>query len=298
MTAIYAAIKKIEIVRSAFLIKQDWIVEKDGVVYEEHHPFVDKKDLFKTYKENIICPWCGGNQMIKLGDTPKHACVCVTCGKMSTICIASRIHEQDLPAELEESSGQYEEIKMPLNEKYKIDANAVFETALHEAALRIKRLEQEAIEKDEDWLEKKMLCFVRRHAMPGNPGVIQSKYRKVLGKCYDADCPFCFPDAVKSAWQENAKFFTEINNIRQNKPCTCTQVGSERILCTHCVKRYIEEPREKVTVEDMSFSVSQLESIAYSIGQNKRNTTNLDRELLHRSLTETLEYLVSLQEKE
>lgn len=45
--------------------RTDWIVEKDGVVYEEYHPFVSKKDWFKTFSEDVSCPLCHSKDLIK-----------------------------------------------------------------------------------------------------------------------------------------------------------------------------------------------------------------------------------------
>ena len=43
------------------------------------------------------------------------------------------------------------------------------------------------IQIDEDWLEKKMLCFMRRHFLL-EPNALQ-----FCKSCRDKDCPFCFP---------------------------------------------------------------------------------------------------------
>lgn len=142
--------------------EDDWIVEKDGVVYKEYAVKL-ASNIFKTYNENIICPWCDSNQMIKLGDTLKHACVCATCGKMSNMVnmyVKDRTHEQDEPAELE--GGKPVEPDNPLS-----------------------------ISIDEDWLEKKVRCIIRKEQRQH----IYVSYDYI--KCGLKDCLFCYSDVSK-----------------------------------------------------------------------------------------------------
>lgn len=221
-------------------IKQDWIVEKDGVVYEEY-PEKPKKlpaDIFKTYKENLICPWCSSNQMIKLGDTLKHACVCRTCGKMCHIInayVKDSTHEQNEPAELEECGEPWERIKMPII----------------------------AEEVNEDWLEKKMLCFLTRHIQT-DPFDKLAMYYRERKDCGSRECEFCFPP----------DHIAGVGNMVEEKACsicgdveklkTCSYRIDGIIYCQDCKKNNPEldgkfpESREKVTVKTMEQMLDNL----------------------------------------
>ena len=250
----------------------DWIVEKDGLVYEE---------------------------------APN--------GTPPIVCIASRLHEHDEPAELNGSSPiddvykSYKELHDIINKKGHEFVKNYAEEQERKAWKEIK-LECIADKVNEDLLEKKMLCFVLRMQLPGNPGVKQSNYKNESGTCCQADCPFCFPEE------------------KPKEICACTQIGGERIMCAHCVKRYIEKSCEadelanswelhpedkgadfemqevkceKVTVIELLELVNKLSS--GDLNPNRelnmyrhRHIINKRREILD-IFEQKLEYLVSLQ---
>jgi len=138
--------------------KDDWIVEKDGVVYEEYPGRVISGEMIVCgWKHNIPDDFVkvtlyappvelrkipmtesgykkldalleSGNLLIDERGTPLERVLGVKI-------LISRTHDQDEPAELEEGGEPWEEIKMPII----------------------------ADEVNEDWLEKKMLCFAKRY---------------------------------------------------------------------------------------------------------------------------------------
>lgn len=119
--------------------RTDWIVEKDGVVYEEYHPFVGKKDWFKTFSEDVSCPHCHSKDLIKvmIKDIESALYTCTKC----------------------QWQGMFVE-------PHQIIADEV----------------------NEDWLEKKVFCLIKKHSRE----VWAPK--QVLGTCCNAACPFCFPE--------------------------------------------------------------------------------------------------------
>lgn len=283
------------------IIENDWIVEKDGVVYEEYPigkmRFIEQRVPLDTIKKYLF--------------------------------IKDRTGTQDEPAELEEPK-------------------------------------QVCI--DEDWLEKKMLCFMRRHFLL-QPNALQ--FCKI---CRDKDCPFCYKkesneyyicshgtepceecaqkaglttkaDTVKRPWQENKKFYEQVRSMRgeEDKPkqiCTCTQANGHTIACHHCVKRYIDEgvepkgktpdgqqilytracnhvegiggiekcpictpikeqPREKVTEEELADLINTFVSlhIAASLETKPPYKARTQAHDIFLQLKQKLTYLISLQEK-
>lgn len=288
------------IIRDFTLSKEDvlagWIVEKDGVVYEDSRcacPWPNTEDKIKctalclkcgyprevfppavadTYAKEIIADgwrrdipddfikvttYVPSKDLYKIPITEfgyKKLDALLAEGDLflsdigtpfervrSAKLLKSRANDQDEPAELEEGGEPWEKIKMPII----------------------------ADEVDEDWLEKKMLCFMRRHFLL-QPNALQ--FCKI---CRDKDCPFCYKkesneyyicshgtepceecaqkaglttkaDTVKRPWQENKKFYEQVRSMRgeEDKPkqiCTCTQANGHTIACHHCVKRYIDE---------------------------------------------------------
>lgn len=273
----------------------------------------------------------------------------------------------------------YEEC--PKNYKHdRLVKNAFERPGVQEAYLEI--LRDEMLEKIEmlnrlgslhekiegDWLEKKMLCFMRRHFLL-QPNALQ--FCKI---CRDKDCPFCYKkesneyyicshgtepceecaqkaglttkaDTVKRPWQENKKFYEQVRSMRgeEDKPkqiCTCTQANGHTIACHHCVKRYIDEgvepkgktpdgqqilytracnhvegiggiekcpictpikeqPREKVTEEELADLINTFVSlhIAASLETKPPYKARTQAHDIFLQLKQKLTYLISLQEK-
>lgn len=98
-------------------------------------------------------------------------------------------------------------------------------------------------------------------------------------------CSSCFPEEKKD-----------------KKLCTCTQANGQRIMCAHCVKRYIEEPGEKVTVEEIWALIQARQGFIKlankeSISSNERKHIMDSAQECNIQIKQKLEYLVSLQEK-
>lgn len=144
-----------------YLTDTDWIVEKDGVVYEE-------------YKYQCNCPWPN------YADEMKCTSVCLKCNypreffleslkNVESLKALESLNNQDPPAKLEKTEKHWDEIKMPII----------------------------ADEVNEEWLEKKMLCFMKRvylrggvHAMMGSDA---DGNERIYSKCMAEKCSFCFP---------------------------------------------------------------------------------------------------------
>lgn len=183
---------------------------------------------------------------------------------------------------------EYKEKEMPLNEKYQgpIHLNCP------NCAEPLMELSQKI---DEDWLEKKMLCVMQKIILAADSltdealsfDEITRVRPEDLGDLENMDCgheycPFCFPKEKE-----------------EKKPCTCTQANGQIITCAHCVKWYIEEPPDKVTVSDIYRLIKDIEilhwekragHIAYADALNQEHDIKL-------SLDQKLTYLVNLQEK-
>lgn len=329
------------------LIETDWVVEKDGAVYEE-------------YKYQCNCPWPN------YADEIKCTSVCLKCNyprEIFPIELEERqlrlkaldwLNNQDERTEIEDKHAHLvkkamertgvreayseilkEEDKMPLDEKYKIDAKDVFEAALHEAVLRIKRPEQDEraeleeetepsdderdhiisllskrygeLEEfrrsilDEDWLEKKMLCFMQRCEMPV---MVPLRVIDLDSECANEDCPFCFPpakpetdhtpDGRKTAQQESLVQRT----IREMQPEPTAKDASKKAVdeIMGMVNDHLEKLREKVTVDQIISVVGEIKNKWYWYGK-RPSEYPLDDGPLWKELEQKLEYLVSLQEK-
>lgn len=170
----------------------------------------------------------------------------IVCQPDAPVFIKDRIQEQDEPAELEEGGKPWEEIKMPII----------------------------ADEVNEDWLEKKMSCFLGRNFECGSNYVA---YFKLQDKCGgNKKCPFCFP-------QEQPKEDLIKKTIRDMKPIHTAKEASENTVkaIMEEANKVLEQPREKVTVEGII-------DIIKEFGKSSIYNSNL---------LKRIEYLVSLQEK-
>lgn len=224
----------------------DWIVEKDGVVYEDYVGPITKIEKFG------ICAIC-------LKDDPPFCC------------------EQDEPAEIEENSEQWESIKMPII----------------------------ADEVNEDWLEKKVLCIMRKHGCNASIGVTfeNMKFIQEEGKRYNADCPFCFPQEEPKTTTIPAESVILYSCIHSTYPCEeCRQKYEQ--------EKPKEEPREKVTFDDVLYLINGVvgAEIADTMAIFCPNYDEETKGKMRKSSSETLEfwgsqlkqkleYLVSLQEE-
>ena len=203
------------------------------------------------------------------------------CGD-ARVCDNARVYgdlEGD-PVVLEECDKSYEQIKMP------IIADQV----------------------NEDWLEKKVLCIVRKHGCNASFGVDDIKFIREEGKCYNADCKFCYNDKefgifleeCKKCYRCNEKTSYSLIKCGNHKLCRIcysdisgtyhdfngeTQKIDEQFLQDHLGKKpedaHQEQPREKVTVDAVN---KMFQSVIGSNDQRK-----IDK------LQETIRYLVSLQ---
>lgn len=177
---------------------------------------------------------------------------------------------------------------------------------------------------DEDWLEKKMLCFILRMRLPGNPGVKESKYKAVPGTCRDTDCPFCFPEDKPerkvTASPYAPKNFEQVFGIKPENPhpdtidfLDCERCGMSMYKCNemklslppqavyrcpNCDDKEDITPPENVTVSDLMSFVDYFMRSAYTRGKYQMNyMPDTEHEELA-TLKQKLTYLVSLQEKE
>ena len=269
--------------------EDNWIVEKDGVVYEEYHPFADKKERFKTLSEDVSCPQCGGKMLIRIA--PHNTYSCLSCSYKGLIYIKDRTGTEDEPAELEDNGQKWEKIKMP------IIADKV----------------------NEDWLEKKMLCFMKRASIAMSfsriddiyylkPEDIIDSFNCETYECHmccgigdqDKICEICFPDASE-------KDKAQGTIVPADKVILYTCIHGT-YPCEECYEKYKKEnkhsrqPREKVTVEDILWLLDRYVD-ALSIYHNalsagdepiveKHTLMSLNKHYLMREI----KYLVSLQE--
>lgn len=245
----------------------DWIVEKDGVVYEEKpNGTTPLDDVYESYKELHDIINKRGQEFVN------------NFVKTAT------------------------ETKMPLNEKYQeiylncpschskdlmkmkrsdIEPNWYACCSCHWQGVFLPAHPIIADEVNEDWLEKKMLCFAGRNFKSQYGGIA---YICNKDKCCNDDCQFCFP----------------ADNPEEKKLCTCTQANGNRITCAHCIKRYIDkgvEPKgkspEKVTVDEIVDLFSEYhKNLIISLSDIPEKNSIMD--IIKQKLT----YLVSLQEKQ
>lgn len=279
--------------------KTDWIVEKDGVVYEEYHPFVGKKEWFKTFSEDVSCPQCGSKILIKI--VPYNTYACLSCSYNGLIYIKDRTHAQDEPAELEEDGAT------PLDELYKSYKelhNIINEEGRKFVKIYAEEQERKTLEEikmpiivdevNEDWLEKKMLCFLlRKRIASWEDGKLElGVYKEKRGTCCRRDCTFCFSDADT---EEKAQGTT----VPADKVILYTCIHGT-YPCEECYEKYkkenhIEQPREKVTVEHMGDLLQKIRGIAYKRGALRQAWLDADEMDYVNDFQQKLEYLVSLQ---
>jgi len=161
---------------------------------------------------------------------------------------------------------------------------------------------------DEEWLEKKMLCFVRRYKIPGNPGVPANKYaaQEDFSKCYNAECPFCFPE------DKNKRQYPDFIDCERcgmgmyktnELKLSCPPQPIYR--CPNCddkEDRIGEDKSEKVTVKEMINlleifvrGVSYWEDVYHDV-EERRHSLAMAGEA-KKEIIKKLEYLISLQDK-
>jgi len=314
---------------TAYIIgKEDWIVEKDGVVYDK-------------LEYTLECPSCGDPNNIT------HRCE-----KCRDLYLATRIYRAQDPAKT-----LYEACK-----------NAPWPDEPQSVAIAI----------DEDWLEKKMGCFLGRHVRTNPMNNLAMHYCEQKD-CGTAACPFCFPEekpaerkcnecnstildghpryALESipsycyclkCWNEMvdeeidrpsvvANANHEYPSFKQEDCCsvcgnseklkTCKYTIDGIIFCQDCKKAdpkidaQYPEPPEKVTVNDLENIIYSLyraknnwekhciehECNIFLLGDNMISSANLECDIksnlykklscTDEELTKKLIYLVSLQEK-
>jgi hypothetical protein len=201
-------------------IENDWIVKKDGVVYEEY-PHA-KKALCFICGEPVDNGDSGWSFIINSkGDSYRYK------HNKCDAYIKDRIGTEDPPAELENNNQKWEKIKMP-------------------------------IQIDEEWLEKKMRCFIYKITRTDTGGCL---YWQPKDKCRVKDCPFCFPDVSKEDKAQGA----------------------------------IDQPRKKVTVKHMDDLLQKIRGIAYKRGALRQAWLDADEMDYINDFQQNLEYLVSLQ---
>lgn len=251
-------------------IKANWIVEKDGVVYDDPTLLGQLYSSSKALHEAINkC----GQDFVKT-----HA------------------------------EKQEKEIKMPLNEKY----NGEIHVSCPGCKDGLVDLRHTV---DEDWLEKKMLCFYRKNTFI-NP-MNNTHYSPLIRQdnCRNKDCPFCFPqeqpksdyipDPERKVCYACGAVMQKTNTVTLAVPprriCVCPECDSE-ISCKE--NDYSEDAREKVTVEEIMKQVDAyydaLSHYHYVLGSGN-NMLITERETLLRLnkhyLEREIKHLVSLQGK-
>lgn len=203
--------KSAPVLHKADLKRDDWIVEKDGVVYEE-------------------CPNKRVDDLTKV--IPEYSDAC------------SRINEQGKPI-------------MP------IIADQV----------------------NEDWLEKKMLCFMKRVYIAGG---IERCDKKVDGSITEVITPDLEDVLIFNCENEDCHF--------------CCSEESECEVCFPDVSKEdkaqgaIDQPRKKVTVKHMDDLLQKIRGIAYKRGALRQAWLDADEMDYVNDFQQKLEYLVSLQE--
>jgi hypothetical protein len=252
-------------------IDANWIVAKDGVVYEE----------YPIGKMHII------EQKVPIDMIKK------------MLFIKDRTYNQDEPAELEEGGKPWEKTKMP------IIADKV----------------------NEDWLEKKILCFMNKYLYIRSGMNLKTKQGKCSNRvcpfCLPQEeektipidelkCPLCNSDNLLITEQEDCvkRYIDQRPEERKCNKCNsiiaagCPRYALESIpsycYCLKCwnemsdeeINRndHIEEPRDKVTVDDILFIVK---AIKENFKEDDEKAVNYWTD----SLVSRITYLVSLQEK-
>lgn len=225
-----------------YLHDDNWIVEKDGVVYEE----------YPIGKMRII------EQRVPIDIIKKY------------FFIKDRIGTEDEPEKLEDNDQKWEEIKMPII----------------------------ADEVNEDWLEKKMLCFMNKYLYIHSGMNLDIKQ----GKCSNRACPFCFsqeqPTLVTTDQDSSEVIKSFSNGLKARSTAKEASDNTVKAVIEEANK-VIDRPREKVTI---LYIINLVNSFCEQYCIARQSTSY---EMMHltgpelpafKVLLEKLAYLVSLQE--
>lgn len=285
-----------------YLHDDNWIVEKDGVVYEEHPGRAEM--ITGGWKRNIpdgfikVTLYAPSVELFKIPITQsgyKKLDTLLESGDLlidergtplervrGVKILKSRLHEQDLPAELEEGGEPWmssEEIREAL-----------------EAQFPPKPIIADEVNKD--WLEKKMLCFMNKYLYIHSGMNLETKQ----GECSNRACPFCFPQAKPK--EDLIK-----KTIRDMQPVPTAEEASEKAVknVLEEANKILEQPREKVTVEDIMILIDMLFlqrqaasldlMLALGLSEPERRFRMNDCRVTYDAIKQKLECLVSLQEK-
>lgn len=274
-------------------IATDWIVEKDGVVYEE------PPRICCLCKEKIEC--VARQHSIGRDGTPYDF--------MHSKCAIKLEHKQDETAELEVSNDERDHVIGLLSKRYG----------------ELEEFRRSIV--NEDWLEKKMLCFMRKQGVHGV--LIPESFKEILGTCCNLACQFCFPEEEESTlpteeggvpWlsaeemakaikEEHEKFkaenYVEINNQIIPKSEFNERCHPELFKRSGTIdgrNDHIEQPREKVTVEELFLFIRGFAQ-DYRVAANTGAAMDgglyefiMGHSKSYSALKKKLEYLVSLQE--
>lgn len=297
----------------------DWIVEKDGVVYEEYPGMVISREMIvDAWKRNIpdgfvkVTLYSPPVELRKIPMTEsgyKKLDALLESGDLlidergtplervrEVKILKSRTNKQDEPAELEEGGEHWmstEEIREAL-----------------EAQFPPKPIIADEV--NENWLEKKMLCFMNKHLYIHSGMNLEIKQ----GQCSNRACPFCFPQEQHNPDHiVDAQFLEDhVGKMPENGHSgvvrekvaveTCSVCGeSEKlkkcrykiagiVFCEDCkrnspeIDSQMSEPHKKITVDEM---MKLIQDYCYDFYQD----FDSENYLLNKNLT----YLVSLQEK-
>ena len=146
---------------------------------------------------------------------------------------------------------------------------------------------------DEDWLEKKIRCIIKKSS-----GEVW-KPKEVLGTCCNEDCPFCFPEE-----KEEDGFSHKLYPYVACLLCSKTLNICKGHSASEWDSGKIEEPPEKVTVDNMLSLVFDYgyESTQFWHAWRAKDNRFMDlwdnrRQDNFKKIKQKLTYLVSLQEK-
>lgn len=241
-----------------YFTENDWIVEKDGVVYKE---YVNEEER----KEQGICAIC-------LKTHKRFACA------------------QNKLEELKEIGK-----RLTAGHGIEFAPSSMFSI-------------------DEDWLEAKMLCFMKRL---GVATIYKQDYEEdeiddlscntienIARQCSDDNCQFCFssdhiPDAGNMVENDRPEHKQKETILLADKAIlyTCTH-GTYP--CEECYEKYkkenhSEQPREKVTIECIVDIVKYLCEEANALLYSDDVFHLIKFRTPYEDLVKKLEYLVSLQ---
>lgn len=282
-----------------YIRRTDWLVKKDGVVYHELPPVnVSKcgspicrdiiRNCYECQRDNEMCPphnyFRANNKCYDLSE-----CTCEYGVKF----IKDRIHEQDEPAELEESNKLNKEL-------YDACANVPWpeNPVLFDGSV------------DEDWLEKKMLCFLLRYTIQDSRGGLYLSSQSRENKCQNPDwCSYCYPKDHISDASNMVEKEKKCNYDKKQSPYLTTMTPGQALATV--LNECFDQPREKVTVEDILYLINGVvgAEIADTMALFCPNYDEETRIKMRKGSSEALdswgcklkqklEYLVSLQDKE